>query len=147
MTNKELLKIIDKNIAPKTDREKTFFASKDKKNNVSSADEKTGNNQYRELANICLNAECFEEIELLIMYKEAKTVNGISWSKSYKNKNLAKIILECMKIIKDKSTDENNNYNDEVCRNNLSLFFGYLYWSARVWSADGAAILKEEAKG
>ena len=131
MTKKEILDLIEKNIAPRNVQELKIFS--DDKKNSDKNQEKTGNNQYRSLANACLRAECCEEIEILIQYKEAKNTKGESWSRSYKGKTLAKVVLDCVAVVK-KSTDGNRE-----CLKTLSLFFGYLYWYSRVWSAECAA--------
>lgn len=95
-----------------------------------------GCNQFRELANICNSAECYEEVELLVRYNEAKDCpppksdkSPKSWNRLMKDsRTFAGIVIDCMKEIKDQS-DENN------CLKNLSLFFGYFYWNARIWAA------------
>lgn len=141
MTKKEILELIEDNIAPNNDKERKFFSSVDKNNNVSSSDEKTGNNQYRELANMCLAAQCYEEIKILIQYKEAKNDKGISWSRRYKDSTFAKEIISCMDKIKEQ---HDKDVDDKDCLNDLSLFFGYMYWNARIWSAEGVVLLKKE---
>lgn len=134
MTKQEILKLIECNIAPNNDNEKLFFAAGDKK---STSDDKTGNNQYRNLANMCLAAQCYEEIRILIQYKEAKSDKGISWSRYYKKSTFAKVIIDCMDKIKE---NHGKDDNDRACLNDLSLFFGYMYWNARVWNAEAAAL-------
>ena len=99
--------------------------------------DKIGNNQFRELASICRNADCYEEIELLINYNTAKADGG-SWANLIEysttinhsvKKKFGNIIVDQMKIIKTQS----ENDGDSVLEN-LSLFFGYMYWNARIWS-------------
>ena len=103
-----------------------------------------GCNQFRELANICNSAECYEEVELLVRYNEAKDRpkqnykdkaprHGNSWDCLMKDNKttLAEIVISCMEKIKAQS-DENN------CLKNLSLFFGYFYWNARIWAAENS---------
>lgn len=103
-----------------------------------------GCNQFRELANICNSAECYEEVELLVKYNEAKDRpkqnykdkaprHGSSWDCLMKDNKttLAEIVISCMEKIKAQS-DENN------CLKNLSLFFGYFYWNARIWAAENS---------
>ncbi len=86
-----------------------------------------GSNQFRELASICRNADCYEEIELLVQYNEAKD-NGKSWSKRMKNgKTLAQCITSGMEEIKKCS-------DDDSCLDNLCLYFGYFYWNARIYA-------------
>lgn len=99
-----------------------------------------GSNQFRELAVLCRHAECFEEIEMLIRYNESKAISENrgqvernSWAALMKNEkeSFADIVVECMNSIKEESG------NDETqCLKNLSLFFGYFYWNARIWASE-----------
>lgn len=101
-----------------------------------------GCNQFRELANICGSAECYEEIELLVKYNEAKDrpkpkkddktpQHGKSWDCMMNDgkTTLADIVISCMEKIKSQS-------GEGECLKNLSLFFGYFYWNARIWAAE-----------
>lgn len=123
MTKQEIIGII--NIAVPKIRTDIFKEEGDKKN--------IGCNQFRELANICRHSDCYEEIEMLIRYSEAKVKStSSSWSAAMKDNKctLADIIISCMKEIREKSPDE------KQCLNDLSLFFGYFYWNARIWAAE-----------
>ncbi len=132
MTKKEILNIL----TSKIEQSKTSFFRINNQDNKKTDDDKTGNSQFREIASICLKAQCYEEIELLVQYKEAKADKNTSWSKKNKNNiSLAKLVIDCMKEIKEKSKTDDN---DKDCLYNLSLFFGYLYWYARVWTAEAA---------
>lgn len=94
---------------------------------------KIGSNQFRDLANLCKHSECYDEIEMLIRYNEAKVkAKRVSWASPMKNSSMtfADIIIGCMKRVKEASAD------NEQCLNDLSMFFGYFYWNARIWSAE-----------
>ncbi len=123
MTNKEIIEIIDKDFKPYVS--KSVFSN----DNETVKSPKIGNNQFRELANICKTAQCYEEIELLVEYNTAKAENAKSWKNEYNGKKLGDVVVECMRIIKSKSEND-----DKHILINLSQFFGYLYWNARVWS-------------
>ena len=128
MTKQEIIEIIS-NAVPRID--KSIFGENGKN--------MIGSNQFRELAALCRRAECYEEIELLIRYNEAKAivekkddVERNSWAALMKGgkESFAEIVVECMNSIKKASG------NDETqCMQNLSLFFGYFYWNARIWTA------------
>ena len=121
MTKIELIKLIKEN----ENRIDTNVFVNDDKNK-----DKLGSNQFRELAGICASAECFEEIELLIQYNMAKDKYGNSWAKEKAGASVSigKVIIECMKEVKDKSKSD--------VMKNLSLFFGYMYWNARIWAKE-----------
>ncbi len=134
MNKKDIIQII-KNIEPQI--KKGIF-------NDDNTNKGIGCNQFRELANICNSAECYEEVELLVRYNEAKDCpkqnykdkaprHGNSWDCLMKDNKttLAEIVISCMEKIKAQS-DENN------CLKNLSLFFGYFYWNARIWAAENS---------
>ena len=126
MTKQEIIGIINEAVPKiKTD---IFKEEGDKKN--------IGCNQFRELANICRHSDCYEEIEMLIRYSEAKVkATNISWAAAMKDNksSFAEIIINCMKEIRGKSPDEKD------CMKDLSLFFGYFYWNARIWAAENKA--------
>jgi len=135
MTKKQIIDIINKAV-PIIDKD-LFDEKNDSK--------KIGCNQFRELAGICRHAECYEEIEMLIRYNEAKSKDKDknknkekSWAMIMKDEKttFAGIVVECMQKIKAASD------GDEDCLNNLSLFFGYFYWNARIWTADRKAAPK-----
>lgn len=93
-----------------------------------------GVGQFREIASICSGDNFYEEILLLIQHNIAKDKGrGKSWSvKETENPlSIGEIVIDCMNNIKDKSTE------DDLMKN-LSLFFGYMYWKARIWSSQNA---------
>ncbi len=129
MTKQEIIKVIN-NAVPKID--KNIFGENNKK--------MIGSNQFRELAALCRHAECYEEIELLIRYNESKAIEEKkdkvelnSWAAPMisKKESFADIVIDCMKEIKEESGDD-----ETECLKNLSLFFGYFYWNARIWAAE-----------
>ncbi|MBP0956202.1 MAG: hypothetical protein J5997_02415 [Oscillospiraceae bacterium] len=129
MTKQEIIGVINEAVPKiKTD---IFKEEGDKKN--------IGCNQFRELANICRHSDCYEEIEMLIRYNEAKCIEnkkGVivrsSWAAYMKDgkTSLASLLRCCMNTIRDRSE------NEESCMQNLSLLFGYFYWNARIWAAE-----------
>lgn len=88
-----------------------------------------GTSQFVEIANLCNSAECYEEIELLIQYNIAKAKDKSSWASLCSNsKTFGSIVIKCMnEIYKDNNGDDINTLKD------LSLYFGYLFWQAKVW--------------
>lgn len=137
MTKQEIIGIINEAVPKiKTD---IFKEEGDKKN--------IGCNQFRELANICRHSDCYEEIEMLIRYSEAKCIETkkgeivrSSWAAYMKDgkTSLASVIQNSMEKILEKSDSE------EGCMKDLSLFFGYFYWNARIWAAQNKAAQKKE---
>lgn len=139
MNKKDIIQII-KNVEPQINKD--IF--NDYNNKSANNDNGIGCNQFRELADICNSAECYEEIELLVKYNEAKDrpkpkkkdkifEHGKSWDCLMMDgkTTFAGIVISCMEKIKAQS-DENN------CLKNLSLFFGYFYWNARIWAAENS---------
>ncbi len=129
MTKKQIIDIINKAI-PTIDKD-LFDDKNDSK--------KIGCNQFRELAGICRHAECYEEIEMLIRYNEAKSKEkNNSWAMNMKDgkTTFAGIVVDCMQKVKNASD------GDEDCLNNLSMLFGYFYWNARIWTAERKAAQK-----
>lgn len=120
----QLIKNVESNI-----NKKIFKDDSRSKNDTSN--NQIGCGQFRELAAICRNAECYDEVELLVRYNEAKVSKGTSWNcLMIDNKNtFADIIVSCMKEIKAKS-------GADSCLKDLSLFFGYFYWHSRIWAAE-----------
>lgn len=109
-------------------------------------DGRFGSNQFRELASICLQTDIYEEVVLLIQYNISKDKpdrygNFQSWAvaKGANRPSIGEVVIECMKEIKDKSTE------DDLMKN-LSLFFGYMYWKARIWSSKNAVKISAEQK-
>lgn len=129
MNKKDIIQIIS---GVEDQIEKSIFSGDNTNNGI-------GCNQFRELADICNSAECYEEVELLVRYNEAKDCpppNSNKFPKSWNHpmrdgRSFADIVIDCMKKIKEQS-DENN------CLKNLSLFFGYFYWNARIWAAQNS---------
>lgn len=120
MTKIELIKLIKEN----ENRIDTSVFDDDKNGN------KLGTSQFRELAGICASAECYEEIELLIEYNIAKNTVKYknSWAKEKYGVSVGRVIIDCMEEVKDKSKSD--------VMKNLSLFFGYMYWKARIWATE-----------
>lgn len=96
------------------------------------SDYKIGHGQFRELAALCSAAECYDEIELLVQYNTAKAKQGRSWAKMCRNQKFGDLVVSFMQKIK--AVDQNAS-EAEVLKD-LMHFFGYLYWQARVWSAE-----------
>ena len=97
------------------------------KNTKSTNKDKIGSNNIRELAVLALNADCYEEFKLFIQYK---TVKGNGWESYFDLQNKKKfgdIIISYLDKIYEAS-----NKNDKEALNNISRFFGYLYWKKRV---------------
>lgn len=130
MNKKDIIKIISD---VEAQIKKSIFSSDNTNKGI-------GCNQFRELADICNSAECYEEVELLVRYNKAKDrpkqdkdkppKHGSSWD-CLMNDNkttFAGIVISCMEKIKAQS-DENS------CLKNFSLFFGYFYWNSRIWAA------------
>ena len=132
MTKKEIIGIVDGAIKSQIDTS-VFKGDNQNKPGI-------GSNQFREFANICLRAECYEEVELQVMYNKAKDYpndkknpqkRGNSWDKLMLNKKdtLADIVISCMRKVRENSSEED-------CLKNLSLMFGYFYWNARIYAAE-----------
>lgn len=90
-----------------------------------------GSNQFRSLASLCSKAECCEEIEMLIAYKMSKAGRNKSWNLAPAGmKSPGDAVLEVIKYIHDHDSSEEERLKS------LRLFFGYMYWSARIWSSE-----------
>lgn len=100
-----------------------------------------GTNQFRTLASLCLSAETYDEIKLLVQYKTAKAHKFESWKTSKDGKIFGKVIIDKMEKIKNKYKE------DTVVLEAMRLFFGYLYQSARVWKNDIAVSINYEKSG
>lgn len=88
---------------------------------------KIGSNNIRQLAVVALNADCYEELKLFIKYK---TVKGNGWDSVFdhkSNKKFGDVIIEYLDKIYEAS-----NKCDKDTLNNISRFFGYLYWRKRI---------------
>lgn len=97
------------------------------KNTKSKIKDKIGSNNIRQLAVLALNADCYEEFKLFIQYK---TVKGNGWEAFFDTKNKIKfgdVIISYLDKIYEAS-----NKNDKEALNNISRFFGYLYWKKRI---------------
>ena len=117
MTKKEIIDIADdfvNNSAFKSVIKKDDDKSNEKKHCI-------GTNQFRSIASVCNEAECYEEIEILIKYNTAKDNYGI-WAK------IQDKLLKTMEEIKNKD-------NQNVLKN-LNLFFGYLYRYGRILTSN-----------
>lgn len=93
---------------------------------------KIGNNQFRDIAGVCRTAECIEEIKLLIQYKISKATENKSWAYKIGNESFGDLVITKIDYIEQNS--EGNNIKEIL--NDFSLFFGYLYWQARIWEAE-----------
>ncbi|MBP5283142.1 MAG: hypothetical protein J6Y93_00555 [Treponema sp.] len=123
MEKEKIIKIVDE---VKSSLDTSVFAEEERKGSI-------GCNQFRELSSICRRAECYEEVEMLVKYNEAKAEvrnnEGQSWRKKMKNgRTLAACIIDGMQRIKNESGED--------CLKDLCLYFGYLYWTARIFAAD-----------
>ncbi|MFD3157097.1 hypothetical protein ACFIJ5_09585 [Haloimpatiens sp. FM7330] len=98
------------------------------KDNKSRNSKKIGTSQFRDIANMCKNADCSEEIKLLIQYK---TTKGNGWNNKIPNKNNGKkfgnIIVDYIEKIEVKFDKDEKSKLDAI-----SKFFGYLFWKAKV---------------
>lgn len=84
-------------------------------------DQDLGSSNIRSVANICENADCYEEFKLYIKYKIAK---GNGWDKIFKNNmNFGQVVLKDMDEIYIEAGKD-----DEEALRRISLYFGYLYW-------------------
>lgn len=100
-------------------------------NGNANGEKKVGCNQFREIANDCRIADCYEEILLLLQYTEAKSKNGVSWkTKCSNNKTFGEVIVENMSKVR--SFANQNDWDTE--KELLQMYFGYLYWQSRVWA-------------
>lgn len=98
-------------------------------------EKKVGCNQFREIANDCKIADCYEEILLLLRYTEAKSQDNKSWkTKCSDNKTFGEIVIANMENVRSltRKDGEENNWDNE--KELLQMYFGYLYWQSRVWA-------------
>jgi hypothetical protein len=82
-----------------------------------------GSTQFRSLAELSRNAECIDEILLLIEYKIAK---GNGWDFILNGEVFGQVIIEKLQEIKNSNTDSRTTLN------NISEFFGYMHWKMTV---------------
>lgn len=90
---------------------------------------KIGCNQFRDIASICHQADCYEEVKLLVQYSTAKASKNKSWKtplQSNPKKNFGNLVVDCM--------DEIRKIDPSQELYLLELYFGYLYWQSRIWS-------------
>lgn len=80
-----------------------------------------GSSNIRSVANICDNADCYEELRLYIEYKIGK---GNGWDGKLSNNEVfgRAVIKDMDKIYSDVNKD------DKEALKWISLYFGYLYW-------------------
>ena len=124
MTKQDIIEIvseIEAGISP-NDRSRLFTKETARNDNKS-----IGSNQFRDIAMLCRSAECYEEMEMLIRYNMAKCNPGQSWMFNCGKKCFGDMVIDGMAKIK--AADEANVLA------NLELYFGYLYWKARILAA------------
>lgn len=84
-----------------------------------------GSNNIRQLAILALEADCYEEFRLFIKYKTAK---GNGWEAYFdEGERFGDVIIRYIDKIYEAS-----NKNDKEALQNISRFFGYLYWKKRI---------------
>ena len=82
---------------------------------------KLGSSNIRSVANICQNADCYEEVKLYIEYKIGK---GNGWDDTLTNKKrFGEAVIEDMEKVYKMV-----NGNDKEALKIISLYFGYLFW-------------------
>lgn len=138
MTKKDIIALVNEigSCISKEERSLLFV-----KEGTSGNNKKIGCNQFRDIASLCKSAECYEEIEMLIRYNMAKCKNGESWMFNCGNKKLfGEIVLGNMSKINNAEIK-----NDTEVLKSLELYFGYLYWQSRIWTAESEAT--NEKKG
>ena len=131
MTKQDIIRIvceIESGINP-NDRSRLFAKETEKNDNNDNNDnnESIGSGQFRDIAMLCRSAECYEEMEMLIRYNMAKCNSGQSWMFNCGKKCFGDMVIDGMEKIKE--ADEANTLA------NLELYFGYLYWKARILAA------------
>lgn len=124
MNKKDLIKLVEEIGIKVGDKKSELFYDQ--------SEYKIGNNQFREIAGICRNAECIEEIKLLVEYNISKAGKGKSWAYKIGDESFGDLVIRKIDYIEKNS--EGNNIKEIL--NDFSLFFGYLYWKARIWEAE-----------
>ena len=82
---------------------------------------KLGSSNIRSVANICTNADCYEELRLYIEYKIGK---GNGWNEALSdNKTFGRLVIGDMDQIYN-----DVNKDDKEALKWIALYFGYLYW-------------------
>lgn len=101
--------------------DKKFWNRMNESKSFKNKEGKLGSSNIRSVANICQNADCYEEIKLYIGYKIGK---GNGWDDTLtNNKKFGQAIIEDMDKIY-----EMVNKDDKKTLKIVSLYFGYLYW-------------------
>jgi glycine betaine/choline ABC-type transport system substrate-binding protein len=101
--------------------DKKFWNRMNESKSFKNKEGKLGSSNIRSVANICQNADCYEEIKLYIEYKIGK---GNGWDDTLtNNKKFGQAIIEDMDKIY-----EMVNKDDKKTLKIVSLYFGYLYW-------------------
>lgn len=83
-----------------------------------------GTSQFRTLANTVLQAECVEEVCLLIDYKVSKG-NGWNLAIGESNQTFGGAVNQSIKKLVSATADERKKLKI------ISRFFGYLFWKAK----------------
>jgi len=85
---------------------------------------KIGSSNVRKLATMAVDASCYKEFRLFMEYKRGK---GNGWEKIFSNdKALADVIIEYLDEIYEKCGRDDKKALEEISR-----FFGYLYWKLK----------------
>ena len=98
-----------------------------------------GTSQFRDLASICKTCDTYDEILLLIKYKIAKDDKNISWRQRIGGKEFGTVVLSKIEKIR-------NQYDDNEVLTAISLFFGYLYQSSKIWRSEASALTYNSKK-
>ena len=134
MTKQEIIGLVEELVEKRTAKEAYVEEAVGNKNDKNDKDGKNpnkgvGTNQMRRLASLCSKAECCEEIEMLVAYKMAKAKQGESWNFVGTGKESpGNAVLAVIRRIRETDGTEQERLNS------LRLFFGYMYWKARIWS-------------
>ncbi|AVP55250.1 hypothetical protein C3B72_08865 [Clostridium tetani] len=128
MNKQEIIKLVDE-MSDIEDFSEVIQDEDNKRDRRNSKFNKTiGISQFRDVANICKECECCEEIKLLIQYKTAK---GNGWNNKipYGNsgRKFGDIVVEYIEKI-ERNFDKDENLKIDA----VSKFFGYLFWKAKV---------------
>ena len=108
------------------------FWESEYKNTKNAVKDIIGSNNLRQLAVLALNADCYEEFKLFIQYKTAKGNGWDSYFDKEKKERFGDVIISYLDKIYEAS-----NKNDDEALNNISRFFGYLFWRKRVIGGKG----------
>lgn len=103
------------------------FWESEYKNTKNAVKDIIGSNNLRQLAVLALNADCYEEFKLFMQYKTAKGNGWDSYFDKEKKERFGDVIISYLDKIYEAS-----NRDDKEALNNISRFFGYLYWKKRV---------------